>query len=65
MPSVISQKVPLTELHCHLGGAVSPGASAWFYYDLPPGDYAVGSGDHNDNFDWFFIMGLVQRVHVS
>lgn len=24
MPSVISQKVPLTELHCHLGGAVSP-----------------------------------------
>lgn len=48
-----------------IGGAVSPGASAWFYYDLPPGDYAVGSGDHNDNFDWFFIMGLVQRVHVS
>ena len=24
MPSVLSQKVPLTELHCHLGGAVSP-----------------------------------------
>ncbi len=24
MPSVISRKIPLTELHCHLGGAVSP-----------------------------------------
>jgi hypothetical protein len=48
-----------------LGGAVSPGASAWFYYDLPPGDYAVGSGDHTQYFDSYFTMGLVQRVHVA
>ncbi len=24
MPNVLSRKVPLTELHCHLGGAVTP-----------------------------------------
>lgn len=24
MPSVLSRKIPLTELHCHLGGAVTP-----------------------------------------
>lgn len=48
-----------------LGGAVSPGASAWFYYALPPGDYAVGSSDHSQYFDRFFFQGLVQRVHVS
>lgn len=48
-----------------IGGAVSPGASAWFYYRFPPGDYAVGSNDHNALFDHYFFMGMVQRVHVS
>lgn len=48
-----------------IGGAVSPGASAWFYYRLPPGDYAVASNDHSQYFDRYFFQGLVQRVHVS
>ncbi|HET7900920.1 MAG TPA: hypothetical protein VFL59_06995, partial [Candidatus Nanopelagicales bacterium] len=48
-----------------MGGAVSPGASAWFYYRLPAGDYAVGSDDHTFLFDRYFTFGLVQRVTVS
>lgn len=48
-----------------LGGGVSAGASALWYYVLPPGEYVMGNGGHDENYRFLFSQGLVSRVTVS
>ncbi len=66
----ISDGLPVTKQcfapvrHSFDGGAVSGGASALWYYSLPPGDYPVGLSGHTCSFDWCSRTALQQRITV-
>ena len=47
-----------------LGGGVSGGHSALWWYDLPPGDYVAAQGGLNEAGDSGVYLGLVTRVTI-